>query len=103
MTGRSYLPPLVALLVAAVPTVVGQTAQAHRQPAVAGGWTSLGAGFLHSCGTRADGTLWCWGYNAYGTLGDGTTESRSAPVEAGTDTTWVGVVGGTYHTCGLRT
>jgi len=38
-------------------------------------WTSVSAGSEHTCGIRA-GTLWCWGYNRYGRLGDGTTTDR---------------------------
>ena len=31
----------------------------------------LGAGPTHSCALRGDGTVWCWGANNYGQLGDG--------------------------------
>lgn len=36
-----------------------------------------------------DGTLWAWGYNAYGPLGDNTIISRSSPVQIGSDTDWI--------------
>jgi len=39
---------------------------------------------------KTDGSLWTWGNNAYGILGQNTPEStrRSSPTQVGTDTTW---------------
>jgi len=40
-------------------------------------------------GIKTDGTLWTWGGNNYGQLGDGTTISRSSPVQIyGGGTNW---------------
>ena len=44
--------------------------------------------------TKTDGTLWSWGRNVYGQLGDGTTIDKSSPVQVGTLTTWSKVAGG---------
>lgn len=33
-------------------------------PASAAGWRAITAGGGHTCGTRVDGTAWCWGNNA---------------------------------------
>jgi alpha-tubulin suppressor-like RCC1 family protein len=33
----------------------------------------VAAGLRHTCARTGDGTLWCWGYNKYGQVGDGTT------------------------------
>ncbi|HRE87959.1 MAG TPA: hypothetical protein PK095_02370 [Myxococcota bacterium] len=33
----------------------------------------------HVCAVKADDTLWCWGDNSRGTIGDGTFENRSSP------------------------
>lgn len=33
--------------------------------------------YYQSCALRGDGTVWCWGYNGNGNLGDGTTNTRS--------------------------
>ena len=47
------------------------------------GVTTLVAGAYHTLALRADGTLWAWGANNYGQLGDGTvTEYRASPVKA---------------------
>ncbi len=41
------------------------------------------AGFFHSLAVRSDGTVWAWGDNQYGQLGDGTRTNQSTPVAAG--------------------
>ena len=41
--------------------------------------------------TKTDGTMWAWGYNGMGALGQntqGNPTSRSSPVQVGSDTTW---------------
>lgn len=43
-------------------------------------WSKVSTGLRHTCGIRADATLYCWGYNYRGQLGIGTTVNRSAPV-----------------------
>jgi len=40
----------------------------------------LAAGFTHSLAIMTDGSLWAWGANWYGQLGDGTTTDRWSPV-----------------------
>jgi alpha-tubulin suppressor-like RCC1 family protein len=45
------------------------------------GITSIAAGRMHNLALRQDGTVWAWGWNHYGQLGDGTTIDRSEPVQ----------------------
>ncbi|MBU2602727.1 MAG: hypothetical protein KKA32_11285 [Actinobacteria bacterium] len=40
----------------------------------------MSAGSDHSLAVRLDGSLWAWGKNSWGQLGDGTSTTRSDPV-----------------------
>jgi alpha-tubulin suppressor-like RCC1 family protein len=58
---------------------------------VAGGttWSQVACGYFNSAAIKTDGTLWTWGYNQNGQLGDGTTINKSSPVTtAGGGTNW---------------
>ena len=57
-------------------------------------WVSTAAGKSHSLGIKSDGTLWAWGGNGVGQLGDGTTIERHSPIQIGTDNHWVSMAGG---------
>jgi alpha-tubulin suppressor-like RCC1 family protein len=66
-------------------------------------WVSVSGGNGHSLGVRANGTLWAWGYNGSGRLGDNTTTARSSPVSVvGGFTDWVSASGGDSHSLGVR-
>ena len=45
------------------------------------GVTKIAAGGLFSLALRSDGTVWAWGYNAVGELGNGTTSDSNVPVQ----------------------
>jgi alpha-tubulin suppressor-like RCC1 family protein len=62
---------------------------------------SISAGADHTCAALADGTVECWGYNAYGQLGNGSTMDSSVPVPVTGITNAVGVAAGWHHTCAL--
>jgi alpha-tubulin suppressor-like RCC1 family protein len=52
-------------------------------------------------GIKSDGTLWAWGYNLYGQLGDGTTANRNAPIQIGSATNWISVSAGLDFSLGV--
>jgi hypothetical protein len=62
----------------------------------------VAAGGSHTVAIKADGTLWAWGRNQAGQLGDGTTEDQSSPVQVGTATNWLAVAAGHHHTVAVR-
>lgn len=68
-------------------------------------WSAITAGAVHTCGITIDGTLYCWGRNATGNLGDGTTNDKNIPTRIGHEK-WseIKTGGGTYgwHTCGRK-
>ncbi|MES2762797.1 MAG: LamG-like jellyroll fold domain-containing protein, partial [Bacteroidota bacterium] len=66
-------------------------------------WQTLASGSLHSLAIKGDGTLWAWGFNSYGELGDNTTTNKSTPVQIGSATNWKTVSIGQYHSMGIKT
>jgi len=62
---------------------------------------STGTG-AHSCTVLTDHSVRCWGYNASGQLGNGTTASSSVPVTVVGLIDAVAVTTGSQHTCALR-
>ncbi|GAB1692584.1 Ig-like domain-containing protein [Krasilnikovia sp. M28-CT-15] len=111
MVGRRYggdVRVRIVALLALIAGIIGVPVTAAAAPQAASStaavsWRSVEAGFLNTCATRTDGTLWCWGANRRGELGDGTTIARSTPVQVGTATTWDTVSAGHSHTCATRT
>ena len=69
-------------------------------------WRQVSSAYRHSIAIRCDGSLWAWGCNGCGTLGDGTVVARCSPkIVSGEDTTWCQVsagknfqTAGTHHT-----
>ena len=51
--------------------------------------TTLSAGLYHSLAVKPDGTLWAWGRNDYGQLGDGTVTEKHCPVRIGAGNNWM--------------
>jgi alpha-tubulin suppressor-like RCC1 family protein len=48
---------------------------------------SIMGGETHNMAVKADGTLWSWGYNFVGELGDGTTNDAAVPIQVGLGST----------------
>ena len=63
---------------------------------------AIAAGGDHSLMLRYDGTVWASGNNGYGQLGDGTTTTRSTPVQVSGLTNITAIAAGWYHSLALR-
>ena len=72
---------------------------------VAGGlaFTAVSAGAYHTCGVTTNGGAYCWGSNAFGQFGDGTTTDRPVPAPVAGGLTFASVSAGWWHTCGVTT
>jgi alpha-tubulin suppressor-like RCC1 family protein len=66
------------------------------------GVTALTADGIHSCAVGSGGAAECWGSNAQGQLGDGTTIERDTPVSvSGLSSGVIALSAGAHHTCAL--
>lgn len=66
-------------------------------------FASLALGGAHVCAIRLDAQAYCWGWNRYGQLGDGTDAHSSTPVLVQGNRRWSSLSAGEFHTCGLAT
>ncbi|MEK7568832.1 MAG: hypothetical protein AAB497_01830, partial [Patescibacteria group bacterium] len=71
------------------------------------GFYQVSAGDTHSCGLKNDGSVYCWGNNDSGQLGDNTTVAKSVPVQVlgvggtGTLANIVSINVGSLHVCAV--
>jgi alpha-tubulin suppressor-like RCC1 family protein len=73
---------------------------------IAGGtnWKQVAGGFYWFAAIKNDGTLWTWGYNNKGQLGDNSNTARSSPIQtASAGTTWKFVAACQYILAAIKT
>jgi len=83
------------------------TTTTRSSPVQIGSGETWGADFRHGASSQygsmainTSGELFGWGYNGQGQLGPNGT--NSVPTQVGTETDWVGIDCGGYHTFGVR-
>ena len=65
-------------------------------------WAQISTGVAHSLALKQDGSLWAWGWNIVGQLGDSTTSNRFSPFQIGSDRDWKAVSAATSASFGLK-
>jgi YD repeat-containing protein len=66
-------------------------------------WATLSTGNRHTLAVKTDGTLWAWGYNRDGAIGDSSVANRSSPVQVGALTNWKLPATGSQRSCSIKT
>lgn len=63
---------------------------------------AIAAGGYHSCALTSAGAAYCWGFNQYGELGNGTFTNSATPVQvSGLDSGVAAIAAGAVHSCAL--
>jgi alpha-tubulin suppressor-like RCC1 family protein len=65
-------------------------------------WSKISAGASHTIAIKTNGTMWGWGNNQNGGIGDNSLINRSSPVQIGSDTDWTEISCGQFHTLALK-
>jgi alpha-tubulin suppressor-like RCC1 family protein len=64
--------------------------------------TAIMGGEVHNVALKADGTVWSWGNNIFGQVGNGTTNDASAPVQTSGLSSVIALGGRGYHTLAIE-
>ena len=65
-------------------------------------WKIISASNKHVLALRDDNTLWAWGNNRRGQLGNGKTTNTNEPIQVGEDFDWQTVRAGHEHTLAIK-
>lgn len=66
-------------------------------------WKMVSVGDGHCMALKTNGSLWTWGNNTSGQLGDGSNTARLVPLQIGTATDWQIISAGSAHSMGIKT
>ena len=66
-----------------------------------GTFRAVSLGSEHTCGIMTNDSIYCWGSDSLGQLGDSATQSRVTPAPIRSDQRFGSVSAGPYRTCGL--
>ena len=69
----------------------GNNTRVTQYSPVLSGYSKVLVTLYNSLALKSDGTIWAWGYNAFGSVGQNDTINYSSPVQIGTATDWTDI------------
>jgi alpha-tubulin suppressor-like RCC1 family protein len=108
------LAPLLAPALVVAALGCGEDAQSPTAPevtaplatsatAAAPAFQQVSSGGVQTCGVSTENRVYCWGYNVFGMVGDGTTTDRLTPTPVAGTLRFRQVDAGASHTCAVTT
>ncbi len=85
------------------PIPIGQPDPVNDRSGFMTGVIQLAGGWQHVVALKNDGTVWAWGQNVYGQLGNGSTNSSSTPVRVNGISNAIAIAAGHDHGMALLT
>ena len=93
---------------------IGTTTENELAPQRVGNdsdWEAISGGEYHSLALKSDGTIYSWGANSVGQLGNGEngadfadiSKDKTAPIQIGTDRDWRTISAGSSHSLAIKT
>jgi len=84
----------------------GTTSQSSSPKQIGTGYKAIAAGkgpdTAYTLAVKSDGSLWAWGDNTHGQLGDGTNTATLSPKQIGTATGYLLLAAGYYHSLAIK-
>jgi hypothetical protein len=65
-------------------------------------WTQIAVGAGHCLALKSDGSLWAWGQNDHGQVGDGSTNNQFTATQIGSDHDWGAIAAGAFSSFALK-
>ena len=83
-------------------TTTNSSTPVQSAPGVLTGITAVAAGNEHSLALKSDGTVWAWGSNSNGQLGDNSTTDHAVPVQVSGLTNVTAIAAGVNFSLALK-
>jgi alpha-tubulin suppressor-like RCC1 family protein len=69
----------------------------------AGAWNQISCGYRATAALISPGSLWVWGNNSFGVLGNNSLTNASSPIQVGSLSIWTQVSSGFFAMAGIQT